>query len=149
MEAVTLGTVVRAPSIVSADVRPDGVCVLTLDDPGETHNTITPQLGAELAAALDAADADRRVRAVVLRSDKKDSFLVGANLDYVRTIRFARDAEEASLEVGRRFARIASSAKPVVACVHGSALGGGFELALACTATVATDDPKTALGLPV
>ena len=36
----------------------------------------------------------------------------------------------------------------MVACVHGSALGGGFELALACTATVATDDPKTVLGLP-
>jgi 3-hydroxyacyl-CoA dehydrogenase/enoyl-CoA hydratase/3-hydroxybutyryl-CoA epimerase len=148
MEVVTLGTIVRAPAIVRSDTRADGVAVLTLDDPGETHNTITPQLGAELAAALDAADADGRVRAIVLRSEKKDSFLVGANIDYLRTIRFAKDAEEASLEVGRRFARIASSRKPVVACVHGSALGGGFELALACTATVATDDPKTALGLP-
>ena len=143
-----LGTIVRAPSILRTEVRPDGVAVLTLDDPRETHNTITPQLGAELVAALDAADADRQVRAIVLRSAKKDSFLVGANIEYLRTIRFAKDAEEASLEVGRRFARIASSKKPVVACVHGSVLGGGFELALACTATVATDDPMTALGLP-
>jgi len=143
-----LGTIVRAPSILRTEVRTDGVAVLTLDDPRETHNTITPQLGAELVAALDAADADRNVRAIVLRSAKKDSFLVGANIEYLRTIRFAKDAEEASLEVGRRFARIASSKKPVVACVHGSALGGGFELALACTATVATDDPMTALGLP-
>ena len=148
MEAVTLGTIVRAPSVVRTEVRSDGVALLTLDDPGETHNTITPQLGAELAAALDAMDADKRVRAIVLRSGKKDSFLVGANIDYLRTLRFAKDAEDASLEVGRRFARIASSSKPIVACVHGSALGGGFELALACTATVATDDPKTALGLP-
>ncbi|HSO34124.1 MAG TPA: 3-hydroxyacyl-CoA dehydrogenase NAD-binding domain-containing protein [Labilithrix sp.] len=148
MEAVTLGTVVRAPSIVSADVRPDGVCVLTLDDPGETHNTITPQLGAELAAALEAADRDGRVKAVVLRSGKPESFLVGANIDYLRTIRFAKDAEEASLEVSKRFGRIATSKKPVVACVHGAALGGGFELSLACTATVATDDRATLLGLP-
>ncbi|MDB4935157.1 MAG: Enoyl-CoA hydratase, partial [Labilithrix sp.] len=65
-----------------------------------------------------------------------------------QTLRFSKDAEDASLEVGKRFARIAASAKPVVACVHGAALGGGFELALACTAAVATDDPKTALGLP-
>lgn len=148
MEVVTLGTIVRPPAIVRTDVRADGVAVLTLDDPRETHNTITPQLGAELAAALDGLDGDKRVRAIVLRSDKKDSFLVGANIDYVRTIRFAKDAEDASLEIGRRFARIASSKKPVVACVHGPALGGGFELALACTATVATDDPKTVLGLP-
>ncbi|MDB4938949.1 MAG: Enoyl-CoA hydratase, partial [Labilithrix sp.] len=79
MEAVTLGTIVRAPAIVRTEVRHDGVAVLTLDDPRETHNTITPQLGAELAAALDAADRDVRVKAIVLRSAKKDSFLVGAN----------------------------------------------------------------------
>jgi 3-hydroxyacyl-CoA dehydrogenase/enoyl-CoA hydratase/3-hydroxybutyryl-CoA epimerase len=148
MEAVTLGTIVRAPSIVRTEIRHDAVAVLTLDDPHETHNTITPQLGAELAAALEAAEADARVKAIVLRSGKKDSFLVGANIDYLQTLRFAKDAEDASREVGKRFARIASSHKPVVACVHGSALGGGFELALACTASVATDDPKTALGLP-
>jgi 3-hydroxyacyl-CoA dehydrogenase/enoyl-CoA hydratase/3-hydroxybutyryl-CoA epimerase len=148
MEVVTLGTIVRAPSIVRTEVRADGVAVLTLDDPRETHNTITPQLGAELAAALGTAEADARVKAIVLRSAKKDSFLVGANIDYLQTLRFASDAEEASLEVGKRFARMAASGKPVVACVHGSALGGGFELALACTGAIASDDPKTVLGLP-
>jgi 3-hydroxyacyl-CoA dehydrogenase/enoyl-CoA hydratase/3-hydroxybutyryl-CoA epimerase len=148
MEVVTLGTIVRAPSIVRTEVRHDGVAVLTLDDPREPHNTITPQLGAELAAALESAERDSRVKAIVLRSGKKDSFLVGANIDYLQTMRFAKDAEDASLEVGKRFARIASSKKPIVACIHGSALGGGFELALACTASVVTDDPKTALGLP-
>ena len=148
MEVVTLGPPVSAPSIVRSEVRHDGVCVLTLDDPGETHNTITPQLGAELAAALEAAQANPRVKAIVLRSGKNDSFLVGANIEYLRTIRFAKDAEDASLEVSRRFAKIAAGGKPVVASVHGAALGGGFELALACTATVATDDAKTVLGLP-
>ncbi len=130
------------------EIRADGVAVLTLDDPHETHNTITPQLGAELVAALDSAEADAHVLAIVLRSGKKDSFLVGANIDYLQTLRFAKDAEDAALEVGKRFARIATSGKPVVACVHGAALGGGFELALACTASIATDDPKTVLGLP-
>jgi len=147
VEPVTLGTVVRAPSIVKTEVLASGVAVLHIDDPGETHNTLTPQLGAELTAALDAAFADPAVKALVLRG-KKDSFFAGANIEYVRTIRFAKDAEDASREVGRRFATIGSGPKPVVACVHGIALGGGFELSLACTATVASDHPKTVLGLP-
>lgn len=147
MEVVTLGTVVRAPSIVRTEIRHDAVAVLTLDDPRETHNTITPQLGAELSAALDAAFADEKVKAIVIRG-KRDSFLVGANIDFVSTIRFAKDAEDASRDVSRRFVQMGSGPKPVVACVHGPALGGGFEMALACRATVVSDDPKTVLGLP-
>jgi 3-hydroxyacyl-CoA dehydrogenase/enoyl-CoA hydratase/3-hydroxybutyryl-CoA epimerase len=151
---------VRPASIVKVETRPDGVAVITLDDPSSTHTTITPALGGELTAALEVAGADPKVRAVVLRSGKKDSFLAGANIDFVRTIRFAEDAEEASQEVARRFAqlddlrapadrgRAAPAKKPVVAYVHGPALGGGFELSLACTATIATDDPKTVLGFP-
>jgi hypothetical protein len=50
MQVVTPGTIVREASIVRIDVRSDGVALVTLDDPHETHNTITPQLGAELAA---------------------------------------------------------------------------------------------------
>ena len=147
MEVVTLGTVVRVPSIVRTEVRPDGVAILTLDDPRETHNTITPQLGAELTAALDTAFADPSVKALVLRG-KRDSFLAGANIDFVSTIRFAQDAEDAAREVAKRFTQLGSGPKPVVACVHGPALGGGFEMALACTATVASDDARTVLGLP-
>lgn len=147
MEVVTLGTVVRAPSIVRTEVRPDGVAIVTLDDPRETHNTITPQLGAELTAALDSAFADANVKALVMRG-KRDSFLAGANIDYVSTIRFAQDAEDAAREVAKRFSLLGSGPKPVVACVHGPALGGGFEMALACTGAVASDDAKTVLGLP-
>jgi 3-hydroxyacyl-CoA dehydrogenase/enoyl-CoA hydratase/3-hydroxybutyryl-CoA epimerase len=148
METVTHPTAVRALSLVHTEVRRDGVAVLTLDDPRETHNTITPELGAELSAAVDAAGANPRVTAIVLRSAKESSFLVGANIGLIKALRFATDAEEAALAIAARFARIAGSAKPIVACVHGSVLGGGFELALACTGTVATDDPKTRLGLP-
>jgi 3-hydroxyacyl-CoA dehydrogenase/enoyl-CoA hydratase/3-hydroxybutyryl-CoA epimerase len=138
----------RPSSIVKIETRDDGIAILTLDDHAETFNTITPALGGELTAALDSLEADPKVRAVVLRSGKKDSFLVGANIDFVRSIRFAQDAEEASREVGKRFGRLGTGKKPVVAYVHGPALGGGFELSLACTASIATDDPKTVLGLP-
>ena len=65
---------------------------------------------------------------------KKDSFLVGANIGYLQTLRFASDAADAALELAKRFGRIEASDKPVVACVHGAALGGGTdsECQLAC-----------------
>ena len=138
----------RLASIVRTERRADGVVVLTLDDPAEAHNTITPALAGELSDAVEAAFADSAVRAVVLRSGKEGSFLVGANIDFVRSIRFSLDAEEAARDVARRFERLGAGPKPVVAYVHGTALGGGFELALACTASVATEDAKTTLGLP-
>lgn len=139
---------VRPATMTKIDSRPDGVAVISLDEKDEAHNTITPTLVRELSNALDLAFGDPNVRAIVVRSGKKDSFLVGANLELLRSIRFAQDAEDASREVAQRFARLGRSAKPIVAYVHGPALGGGFELALACTASVASDDPRTVLGLP-
>ncbi len=126
----------------------DRVAIVTVDDARTPHNTLTPTLGEELTRTLDRLEENDAVRAIVLRSGKKPSFLVGANLDFVAAIRFAKDAEDASRAAAARFLRLASSKKPVVACVHGAALGGGFELALACTACVAADDSSTLLGLP-
>jgi 3-hydroxyacyl-CoA dehydrogenase/enoyl-CoA hydratase/3-hydroxybutyryl-CoA epimerase len=138
----------RRSSIATIENRTDGVAVITLDDHAETLNTITPAFGGELGDALDHAFADPRVKAIVVRSGKKDSFLVGANIDFIRRIRFASDAEEAAREIAKRFARLDGGTKPVVAWVHGAALGGGFELALACTAAIASNDAKTVFGLP-
>ena len=134
--------------VLRTEVRPDGVGIITLDDPNEPHNTITRAFGEQLIAAIDGFERDPKVVAVVIRSGKKDTFLAGANLDMVRAMKFAKDAEDGSREAGRYFGKLAGGGKPTVACVHGPALGGGFELALACTAAVASDDRKTILGLP-
>lgn len=137
----------RPATIVKMELRED-VAILTMDDPAEVHNTITPAFGGELTAALASANADVRVKAVVLRSGKPSTFVVGANIDFIRGVRFATDAEEAAREAARRFGALEHGPVPVVAYVHGAALGGGFELALACTAAVASDDPETVFGLP-
>ncbi len=137
----------RGPSIVRSEVRPDGVCVLTLDDPGKAL-TRSPPSSARRSALRSTPPNATGASARSSCEAEEGLVLVGANIEYLQTIRFAKDAEDASREVSKRFARIASLAKPVVACVHGAALGGGFELALACTATVATDDDTTLLGLP-
>lgn len=139
---------VKRMPMVKVETRDDGVAVVTVDDPYEAHNTIRPLVMEDLFDAITAAEADPKARAIVLRSGKRSSFVVGANIAFVRGIRFAADAEDAARQVARQFRTLERRRKPVVAYVHGAALGGGFELALACTASIATEDPLTVLGFP-
>jgi 3-hydroxyacyl-CoA dehydrogenase/enoyl-CoA hydratase/3-hydroxybutyryl-CoA epimerase len=133
---------------VSMEVGDDGIAVVTLNDTEETHNTITRDFGAALLGALARLSSEGHVRAAVLTSGKRESFVVGANVDMLKAVRFAEDAERLARELAEGLRQIASFRKPVVAAVHGPALGGGFEIALACHAIVATDDPKTVVGFP-
>ena len=134
-------------TIVTFELRDDKVAVVTIDDPAETLNTIGPAFGQELTETLSALGQDANVRAIVLRSGKKGSFVVGANIDFLSSIRVAKEAEDLAGELAKRLGELRAG-KPIVAAVHGAALGGGFELALAAHAIVASDDKKTIFGLP-
>ena len=134
--------------ILTLATRPDGVAILSIDDASEALNTITTRFGEELLALIDRIESDASIKAVVLVSGKKDSFVVGANIDMLRAIKLAMDAERMSADLAKGLGRLHTLSKPFVAAVHGAALGGGFELALACHAIVASDDKKTVFGLP-
>jgi 3-hydroxyacyl-CoA dehydrogenase/enoyl-CoA hydratase/3-hydroxybutyryl-CoA epimerase len=136
-----------AGSIFEVSVRPDKVAVITIDDKGGPVNTITPRFGAELGAAIDRVESDASVVGAVIRSGKSD-FVVGANIDMLQSIQFAKDGERMSRALAQALERLRTMSKPTVAAVHGQALGGGFELALGCRAIVLSDDKKTQVGLP-
>ncbi|MFI5297413.1 MAG: fatty acid oxidation complex subunit alpha FadJ [Polyangiales bacterium] len=130
-------------------VRSDGIAVLTYDTPNESVNALQPTSSQELEEILDRVERDSTIRAVVLVSGKPDSFVVGADVEMLKSCRTAADAEALSRAGQESFRRLSRSDKPFVAAVHGAAVGGGFELALACHARVCTDDPKTSsFGLP-
>lgn len=126
----------------------DGVAVITFDQPDERVNTLSPDVRAEFERMLDRARDDAAVKAVVFISGKKDNFIAGAKIDYLQKLTIAEDAEKVSRDAQQGFGRLEAFPKPVVAAIHGSALGGGLEWALACTYRVATDSPKTSLGQP-
>jgi 3-hydroxyacyl-CoA dehydrogenase / enoyl-CoA hydratase / 3-hydroxybutyryl-CoA epimerase len=139
-----------APSspIVTVSIRPDGIALVTINDRQAPFNTITRELGDELAAAVARLESDAAIVGAVLVSGKEDSFVVGANIDMLKSIKFASDAEKMSRDLARELERLRQLPKPTVAAVNGQALGGGFELALACRAIVLSDDKKTTVGLP-
>jgi 3-hydroxyacyl-CoA dehydrogenase/enoyl-CoA hydratase/3-hydroxybutyryl-CoA epimerase len=123
------------------------VAVVTFDLPGEPVNTLSPAVGAEFAQELERLGQDEAVKAVVFTSGKQD-FVVGADVKWLGSLRTASDGEVASREGQHGFDRLAFFSKPVVAAIHGACLGGGLEWALACRGRVASDAPRTQLGLP-
>lgn len=146
-ELKTSSPAAAAESAFALSVQ-DGVAVITFDLPGESVNTLSPQTGGEFDRLMARVQEDTAVKAVVFTSGKKDSFVVGAKIDFLQTIRTKEEAESASRAGQEGFNRLSAMKKPIVAAIHGAALGGGLEWAMACHYRIATDHPKTSLGLP-
>ena len=124
------------------------VAVITFDREGQSVNTLAPHISAEFEMLLSKVAADETAKAVVFISGKKDSFVAGASIDYLSTLTTVEAATAAVRQGHASLERLEASAKPVVAAIHGACLGGGLEWALACDYRLATDSPKTSIGLP-
>ncbi|CAN5743152.1 fatty acid oxidation complex subunit alpha FadJ [soil metagenome] len=128
--------------------RRDDIAVIVLDMPGASTNTLHTEFTDDLDRLLDEIETDRSITGAVITSGKPDSFIVGADIAMFSQVETAEDGA-ALARVGQRiFERVASSATPIVAAIHGACMGGGLELVLACHGRVASDDPATRLGLP-
>src|SRR5207244_3406271 len=110
----------------------EGIATLTFDEPGSPVNTMCLQWQQDLSAAVQQVLADRdAIRGIVLAS-AKSTFFAGADLKGTMRLQPA-DAPQVFREieqVKRNFRTLETLGKPVVACLNGSALGGGWELAL-------------------
>jgi 3-hydroxyacyl-CoA dehydrogenase/enoyl-CoA hydratase/3-hydroxybutyryl-CoA epimerase len=132
------------------DTGQDGVALLLMDIPGEAVNTLRASFQEDFEQAFKQLAADPAVRAIVFASGKPDSFVVGADIEMFGAIKTQTEATALSRGAQAAMARIEelSKKKPIVAAIHGPAMGGGLELALACTYRIASDSSKTQLGLP-
>ncbi|MFF5563553.1 3-hydroxyacyl-CoA dehydrogenase NAD-binding domain-containing protein [Streptomyces sp. NPDC012623] len=127
-----------------------GVVTLVLDDPDQSANTMNQAFRDSLAAVADRAEAERdSIRGIVITSAKK-TFFAGGDLKDMITYG-PQDAPlifEGGMAVKHALRRLETLGKPLVAAINGAALGGGYEIALACHHRIALDAPGSRIGLP-
>jgi 3-hydroxyacyl-CoA dehydrogenase/enoyl-CoA hydratase/3-hydroxybutyryl-CoA epimerase len=128
--------------------KEDKIAIVTFERTDKEANTLGEVVLRELNHVLNQLAEDNDISGVVFISGKKDQFIAGADIEDIAKFKSAKDAEQGSLAMQEILHRFSKLGKPSVAAIHGACLGGGLELALACSWRIATSDEKTKLGLP-
>ncbi|WP_194868215.1 fatty acid oxidation complex subunit alpha FadJ [Pseudoalteromonas sp. PPB1] len=134
-------------SVFSYELNSHRVAIVTIDVPGEKMNTLRDSFADELLTILEQGRNDD-VTGMVFVSGKDDNFIAGADIKMLDQAKTREDALRLSEMCQQAFFKMQKLPFPTVAAIHGAALGGGLEFALACDYRVCSDDDKTKLGLP-
>ena len=131
-------------------VDEDGVGWITFDDPDRKVNVLTEAVMTRLADLVNEAGVlatQGHLRALVFRSGKS-AFIAGADVSAIEAVEDPAEGAGAARMGQAVFRTIEDLDIPTVAAIHGVCLGGGTELSLACRHRIASDSPRTVLGLP-
>src|SRR3954471_4193968 len=128
----------------------DGIVTLILDDPNQSANTMNADYGESIRATVDRLEAEKEsITGVVITSAKKTFFAGGDLNDLKKVTPETADEFGGFVREGKAvLRRLETLGKPVVAAINGAALGGGFEITLACHHRVIVDDSKAVVGFP-
>ncbi|WP_180129938.1 3-hydroxyacyl-CoA dehydrogenase NAD-binding domain-containing protein [Acinetobacter sp. YH12057] len=136
-------------SAIQFEKNADNIVILTLDSPNQSANTMNADFRAALAETVDKLQADENIAGIIFRSAKK-TFFAGGDLDELiqATPEHATEFFNMIEEMKAKLRYIETRGIPVVAALNGTALGGGWELALGCHYRIALNDAKAKFGLP-
>ncbi|WP_449102723.1 3-hydroxyacyl-CoA dehydrogenase NAD-binding domain-containing protein [Pseudomonas extremaustralis] len=128
----------------------DQIVVLTLDMPGQSANTMNAAYREAMAATVARLEAEKDSIAGVIITSAKKTFFAGGDLNELIKVdkAHAKDFYASVRVLKAQLRRLETLGKPVVAAINGAALGGGWEICLACHYRVALDDKSVQLGLP-
>ncbi|OYX31173.1 MAG: 3-hydroxyacyl-CoA dehydrogenase [Caulobacterales bacterium 32-69-10] len=133
------------------EIDDDGIALVKFNVPGRSMNTITAKVMAELPQLVERLKTDPAIKGAVLTSGKDNGFCAGADLTELAAQAGSgspTQAFEIMYGLNKSLRGLETCGKPVAAAINGLALGGGFEIVLACHYRVAGDSAKIQLGLP-
>lgn len=133
---------------IRLELRDDEICVVTFDRPGSSANIFDLRTLDELAEELDFVARQTRLKGLIFRSAKPSIFIAGADLNAMRGDVPLTEVQKL-IERGQSVMNLIAALRvPTAAAIDGAAVGGGFELCLACDYRVAASAPGTRIGLP-
>jgi len=135
--------------MIDYDVDTNGIATIAWNMADRPMNVLTEESLAAFAEAIERAIADAAVKGVVVTS-ARDDFLAGADLSMLMKLRGldAAGIMTKGTRLQSLLRRIETCGKPFAAAINGTAVGGGYEICLACHYRVAADNPATRIGLP-
>lgn len=134
---------------IRIELNEQNVATLILDRRGGSANLIDPAFTRELAQSVDKLEAMNGLKGLIIES-AKSTFVAGGDLSLLAGVNDdnASDVEQLLASLKQSFRQMETSGIPIVACLTGSALGGGLELALACHHRIAVRSDHIRVGLP-
>ena len=136
-------------SAIKYEKNAENIVILTLDSSGQSANTMNAEFRDSLDAVNQKLRAETDLSGIIFRSAKK-TFFAGGDLDELIQVQpeYATDFFKMVEKLKGNLRSIETLGVPVVAALNGTALGGGWEIALGCHYRIAINDPKTQFGLP-
>eukprot|EP01136_Pigoraptor_vietnamica_P021605 Opistho-1_new@71922 len=125
------------------------VAILSINVANQAMNVLNDESIPALAKALEQAYADPEAKGIIITSERPE-FIAGADLRMIlnNNGKAPEELYQLSRSLNTIFRKMETNGKPIVAAINGTALGGGYEVCLACHHRVAINNPKALIGLP-
>ena len=133
--------------MVDYKIIENDIAVLIINQESSQMNVINSDLINAFEKVMETAFSDDKIKGIVVTSSKPE-FVAGADLNMILKAKTTEEVLTVTHRLHSLFRRLETGGKPVVAAINGTALGGGFELCLACHYRIVLDNPKTQIGLP-
>mgnify|MGYP001567988062 CR=1 FL=1 len=141
---------ITADAAIHYEKGRDQIVVLTIDMPGQTANTLNALYRDAMADTVSRLMAEKDAIVGVIITSGKKTFFAGGDLNELIQVDKPRAQWFYQMVLGLKaqLRLLETLGKPVVAAINGAALGGGWEICLACHHRIALDDPRVQIGLP-
>ena len=126
----------------------DGIATLCFDMENEKVNKLSQDVLKEFQQRLEDIKNNNSIKILLISSAKENIFIAGADINEIKQMNDEHDIYNVVISVDAVFNDLEQLPYPTVALINGACMGGGLELALACTYRIATTEHKTKISFP-